>query len=328
MKARKSEEWQRILQKRSMARDDISERYDLSLQVLDRIQNHFPIRFGSNGGEVPQGEDPIARQFVPDERELNPAGLKDPLDEEAHRQGELIIHRYPNRALFLVSNICASYCRFCTRRRLVGQAPFPRKQQIQSALEYIEHHKGINEVILSGGDPLMLVDDKIESILVALTRLSNVRVIRIATRIFLPLPERITPGLIDLLERFQPLYVITQFNHPDEFLPEVDLAIERVIRRGIPLLNQSVLLAGINDSGEVMLELVQKMIERRIRPYYLHQLDPVQGVMHFEVPVKKGRQIIEFMRKKIGGYAVPIYVFDDPSKPAKTMLYPTGRKAE
>ena len=315
------ERWQKILRENLLSPGEIARLSGLSPEQLTAIQNRFPVRVRA---AMLQGDasGAIARQFLPDARELEPGGVEDPLAEEHHRKSALIIHRYPNRALFLVSNVCASYCRFCTRRRLVGRPPFPTRTQIEEGLAYVRATPSLSEIILSGGDPLLLEDKKLQSILERLREIPHVRIIRVATRTFLALPERFTNGLVELLSRHQPLYLITQFNHPDEFGPGVDAALEKVTGRGIPVLNQSVLLRGINDHPETMLRLVQMMAERRVRPYYLHQLDPVRGALHFQVPIERGKAIIDYLRRNIGGYAVPTFVYDDPSAPAKTLLYP------
>jgi len=315
------EHWQERLQADLMTAGEICRYAGIDRKTYDRIQKRFPIRL-VRGMLAHDLSGAIARQYLPQAAELESGGLTDPLQEERHRKAGFIIHRYPNRALFLVSSACPSYCRFCTRRRLIGKSPGPNQAELLEALEYIRNTPQLNEVILSGGDPLLLSDEKLDSILSRLRSIPHLRLLRIATRAFLPIPERFTPGLITLLRKYQPVYLITQFNHPDEFSPGVDEAVQKVADAGIPILNQSVLLRGINDNPQIMLELVQKMVERRIRPYYLHQLDPVRGALHFQVPVKRGKQIMEFLRQNIGGYAVPAYVFDDPAEPAKKLLYP------
>ncbi len=317
------EKWQEILQKNTLTPDEIREQAKLTHEQYEQIAASFPIRIIRtllSDGAWPCRE--IAAQFLPDIRELENSGRTDPLEEEMHRPAALIVHRYPNRVLFLVSNVCASYCRFCTRRRMVGKPPFPSAAQLTEGLRYIANHPHISEVILSGGDPLLLTDMQLKHLLEGIRGISHVRVIRVATRTLFLLPERITPSLVQMLVRHQPVYVVAQFNHPAEFTAKSDRAIARLVDHGIPVLNQSVLLKGVNDNPVLMLDLVQRMVERRIRPYYLHQLDPVRGATHFAVPTGRGKEIIDYLRKNIGGYAVPHYVFDDPREPAKKLLYP------
>ncbi len=315
------ERWQTILQTQTLTTAEIIKICGISKVQFEQIHERFPVRVNrellkndSNPGS------PILQQFLPDLRELTEQGQTDPLLEECYRQGITLIHRYPNRILFLVSNVCASYCRYCTRRRQVGRSPNPSPQEIEAGIRYIAAHPEVNEVILSGGDPLLLQDSKIVAILQKLRGIGHVQLIRVSTRTLGILPQRITTNLVKIFQRHHPLIIITQFNHPDEFSVASDRAIKRLIDHGIPVLNQSVLLKGINADREVMLALVQKLVQRRIRPYYLHQLDPVKGTLHFETPIERGREIIAFLRKKIGGHAIPQYVTDDPAQEAKTLL--------
>jgi lysine 2,3-aminomutase len=309
MSALRQKEWQRLA--------------NLPEETIQLIVQRLPVRIPRHLMRIPEPDrSAVLRQFLPHRNELDSDGLEDPLQEEKHRPAPLVIHRYRNRVLFLRTNLCAGYCRYCTRARIVGKPPHPTRRDVEESLAYIAAHPEINEVILSGGDPLVLSDQQLHSLLQQLRNIPHIRILRVATRIFLFLPHRVTNRLAELLAEYQPLYVVTQFNHPAEFLPDVDRAIACLVNRGIPILNQSVLLRGVNDDPQTMLNLVQKLIERRIRPYYLHQLDPVQGSLHFRVPVSRGKEIINHLRANIGGYAVPTYVFDDPNEPAKKLLYP------
>ena len=316
---KKEKTWTRILRENRMNPAEICRLSGLAKEELAQIDDLFPIRINGN---LNTGSEAVMKQFLPSLSELNDTGEDDPLAEVEHERAPGIIHRYPNRVLFLVSNICASYCRFCTRRRLVGKQASLNDRKLGAGIQYIADHEEIDEVILSGGDPLMLSDKKLETILIALRKIPHIGPIRVSTRALVVLPERITVALVKMLQQFNPLYLITQINHPDELTAKTDAAIACLVDHGIPVLNQSVLLKGINDQRRIMLKLVKNLIERRVRPYYLHQMDPARGTLHFRVPVKKGKEIIASLRENIGGYAVPHYVFDDPRQNAKTLLFP------
>lgn len=311
--------WTRILRENRMNPAEICRLSGLEKEELAQIDGLYPVEINEN---LNTGSEAVMKQFLPSLSELSDTGEDDPLAEMEHEKAPGIIHRYPNRVLFLVSNICASYCRFCTRRRMVGKQGNLNDKEIAAGIKYIAGHGEIDEVILSGGDPLMLSDKKLATILIALRKIPHIGSIRVSTRTPVVLPERITTALVEMLQQFHPLYLITQINHQDELTAKTDVAIARLVDHGIPVLNQSVLLQGINDQREIMLKLVKNLIERRIRPYYLHQMDPARGTLHFRVPVKKGKEIIAYLRENIGGYAVPYYVFDDPRQKAKTLLFP------
>ena len=315
------EKWQTIVQRNLAEKSDIFKISGLETNKLNEIQKNFPIKINQNISKSPFCyESPIWKQFLPSSEELKDSGQIDPLHEKKFQTAPNIIHRYPNRVLFLVSNRCASYCRFCTRKRIVGKTPNPSWKEIYLGLEYIKGQQEINEVILSGGDPLLLEDEKLNKIIQKLRKINHIEIIRISTRTLLTLPERITDNLLKLIKSYQPIYLLAQFNHPDELSNLNEKQITKLINNGIPILNQSVLLKGINDKKEVMLCLVQKLVKRRIRPYYLHQLDPAQGTLHFRVTIKKGKKIIQYLRENIGGFAVPTYVFDDPTAKSKVIL--------
>jgi lysine 2,3-aminomutase len=317
------ERWQEILQKNNVTNLDLQAATGLAKEELDQIAAKFPIQVNRNMITAELNSDnPVWKQFLPDLAELDERGQQDPLNEEKYRVSPLIIHRYRNRVLFLASTICASYCRFCTRRRLVGGQPDPTLAQLRSGFDYLSKHEEISEVILSGGDPLLLKDKKLTFLLNEIKKISNIELIRLSTRTLLTLPQRISNGLVRLLKQAQPIYIITQFNHPLEFSAKSDRAISLLVDNGIQILNQSVLLKGVNDDMETMHRLAQKLVQRRVRPYYLHQLDPVKGAWHFQVPVEKGKAIIAALREQIGGFAVPTYVYDDPKSLAKEILFP------
>jgi len=316
------EGWQYLFRKSLRHPHQIQDRFGLPLSLLERASQLFPIAINPYWLQLIQkGGDPLARQVLPSEEELaDQEGEWDPLEEGLHQPVATIIHRYPNRVLFLVSNICPIYCRFCTRRRKVGKPPHPTRKDIRSGLDYIKDHTEIKEVILSGGDPLMLSDKHLASILRQLRAFPHVDVIRIGSRMPVALPQRITLSLCRLLQQFHPLYVVTHFNHPLEITPWSQRACERLVDHGIPVENQTVLLKGINDSVAVLTELFQSLIRIRVRPYYLHQLDRVRGATHFEVPVERGVALMKEVQNRLSGLAVPRYVQDDPKQSSKVVL--------
>ncbi len=269
--------------------------------------------------------DPIFRQAFPDPRELNisNADMEDPLSEDADSPVKGITHRYPDRVLFHISNKCAMYCRHCTRKRKVGDIDFiPTKEEILQGLEYIKNTPMVRDVLLSGGDPLMLPDDYLDWILTELERIPHVEVIRIGTRIPVVLPYRITDKLVEIFKMHRPLWINTHFNHPRELTPNSIEALNKLSDSGIPLGNQSVLLAGVNDCVHIMKKLVRNLVKYRVRPYYLYQCDLSIGLSHFRTPVSKGIEIIEGLRGHTSGFAVPTYVIDAPGGGGKIPVMP------
>jgi lysine 2,3-aminomutase len=268
--------------------------------------------------------DPIYRQVVPDPAELTAHSLRaDPLAEEAQSPVPGLTHRYPDRAILLVSNLCAVYCRFCMRKRKVGHAAEVNQRTIDEGIRYIGKTRSIREVILTGGDPLLRSDAALERILSRLRRINHVEIIRIHSRVPCTLPQRITGDLAAMLKRFHPLYINTHFNHPRELTPEARRACAILADAGIPLGCQTVLLKGVNDDPEIMIELMRKLLTAHVRPYYLHHPDPVNGTAHFRVPVGTGLAIMHAMRGHISGMAVPQYMIDLPGGGGKTPLLPS-----
>lgn len=257
---------------------------------------------------------PIRRQVVPTVEELYhaPDERVDPCDEEAYSPVPGLVHRYPDRVLFLVHNRCAGYCRYCTRSRIVGQSYARLPASWEARLNYMRMHKEIRDVLLSGGDPLLLSDSKLEQLVRQLRLIRHVEVIRIGTRVPIFLPQRITVGLCDILRRYHPIFMSVHVNHPKELTLESRAALERIADAGIPIGNQSVLLRGINDDPAIMKALVQKLLICRVRPYYLYQCDLVVGTSHFRVPLKRGLEIIRQLRGHTTGYAVPSFVVEVP----------------
>ncbi|UCF39481.1 MAG: KamA family radical SAM protein, partial [Acidobacteriota bacterium] len=249
---------------------------------------------------------------LPEEGLLNPGESIDPLAEDHDSPVPGLVHRYPDRVLFLVTGFCSTYCRYCTRARLVGnqgEVQF-NVSQWQKAIDYIEATPAIRDVLLSGGDPLTLSDERLEWLLSRLARIPHVEFLRIGSKVPVVLPQRITPQLTEMLRRYHPLWMSIHFLHPDEITPEVHRACSLLADAGIPLGSQTVLLAGVNDDVETMKRLVHGLLKLRVRPYYLYQCDPIQGSSHFRTPVSKGIEIIEGLRGHTTGYAVPTYVID------------------
>jgi lysine 2,3-aminomutase len=265
---------------------------------------------------------PIRRTIVPvqDEHLLGAGELADPLGEDGHSPVPGLIHRYPDRVLFLVTNTCSTYCRYCTRSRIVGSRA--ESPQWEKAIDYIRQNKQIRDVIISGGDPLMLSDEQLEWLLIQLKPISHLEMIRIGTKAPVVLPQRVTPALVRMLKRYHPLYVSIHFTHPDELTPETMLACNRLADAGIPLGSQTVLLKGINDEAQTLKRLFHGLLKIRVRPYYLYQCDPIQGSAHFRTPVEKGIEMIRSLRGFTSGYAIPAYVIDAPGGGGKIPLLP------
>jgi lysine 2,3-aminomutase len=270
--------------------------------------------------------DPLRRTMVPVASELilSPGEQPDPLGEEGHSPVPGIVHRYPDRVLFLTTDYCSSYCRYCTRSRLVGKGRSKtfNLSRWQKGIAYIESNPAIRDVLLSGGDPLTLPDDKLEWLLSSLRRIPHVELIRIGTKAPIVLPQRITPALVAMLRKFHPLWMSVHCTHPDELTPESAKAFNMLADAGIPLGSQTVLLAGINDSVPTMKKLVHGLVRLRVKPYYLYQCDPIVGSAHFRTPVIKGLEIYQGLRGHTTGYAVPTYVIDAPGGGGKIPLIP------
>ncbi|MFW6366261.1 MAG: lysine 2,3-aminomutase, partial [Spirochaetota bacterium] len=269
--------------------------------------------------------DPIFKQCFCDPRELivKKYEMADPLHEDMDSPVELVTHRYPDRVLFHVSNICSMYCRHCTRKRKVGDVDYiPNRQKVAAAIEYIKNSPQVRDVLLSGGDPFMLTDDYLDWILTELRRIEHVEIIRIGTRIPVVLPYRVTDELVNMLKRHHPVWINTHFNHPREVTASSREALRKLADAGIPLGNQSVLLADVNDCPRIIKTLTQKLVKNRVRPYYLYQCDLSEGLSHFRTPVGKGIEIIESLIGHTSGFAVPTYVIDAPGGGGKIPVMP------
>jgi len=268
---------------------------------------------------------PVRLQVIPREHEsiVSAGETPDSLDEDEHSPVPGLVHRYPDRVLFLVTDRCASYCRYCTRSRLVSNAQdYNFHPEYEQALRYIETHPEVRDVLLSGGDPLLLADKKLEHLLSRLRAIKHVEFIRIGTRIPVFLPQRITPALCDILKKHGPVWMSIHVNHPKECTAELRAACDRLSFAGVPLGNQSVLLRGVNDDPGVMKTLVHRLLQMRVRPHYLYQMDLITGGAHFKVDVRQGIEIIRALRGHTTGYAVPQYVIDAPGGGGKVPINP------
>jgi len=319
------ENWQRNLQAALTDPEELAPYFSCELDSLRRVVEKYPMRITPYYlGLIHEPGDPIWRQCVPDLHELDEDGLhSDPLDEENLSPTPAVIHRYPDRVVFLATTRCAVYCRFCLRKRKVGCATAEvGEQTLDAGISYIEKTPAIRDVILSGGDPLLLPDDQLEWLLTRLRRIHHVEIIRIGTRVPVTLPERISPKLCRMLKTFHPLYINTHFNHPLEVTAESSAACSLLSDAGIPLGNQTVLLRGVNDDPQTMKRLMQKLLTIRVRPYYIHQLDLVKGAGHFRAEVKQGLEIMAGLRGYTSGMANPYYVIDAPGGKGKIPLLP------
>jgi len=274
----------------------------------------------------PADEDcPIRRQVIPrlEETHTAPWEMSDPCGEDTHSPVPGLVHRYPDRVLFLVTDRCAAYCRYCTRSRLVSNATgYDFHPQFDRQIEYIRRNPSVRDVLLSGGDPLILSDEKLENLLSRLRAIPHVEFLRIGTRVPIFLPQRITPELCAMLKQFHPVFVSIHSNHPRELTSEARAALARLADAGIPLGNQSVLLRLVNDEPVVMRALVQKLLLCRVKPYYLYQCDLISGSAHLRASVRAGLEVMESLRGHTTGYAVPQYVIDAPGGGGKVPINP------
>jgi len=270
-------------------------------------------------------DDPIRKQVVPTAAEMVPftSMMEDSLAEDRHSPVPGLVHRYPDRVLMLVTTQCASYCRYCTRSRIVGDpsATFSRAE-FELQLGYLKHTPQVRDVLLSGGDPLVLAPKILEEILSRLREIPHIEIVRIGSRVPVFLPMRVTDELCDMLQKYHPLWLNIHVNHPNEITAELNQACDKLTRAGIPLGNQSVLLAGVNDNVHIQRQLVQELVRMRVRPYYLYQCDLVEGAGHFRTPTAKGIEIMEGLRGHTSGYAVPQYIIDAPGGGGKIPVSP------
>jgi lysine 2,3-aminomutase len=298
--------------------------YDARVADIDEVRKVYPMRIPQYYYNLIEKEgDPIWLQSVPAIQELRDEDApEDPLHEDADSPVPRLTHRYPDRVLFLITDRCPMYCRFCTRKRMVGRASDVTDKTVDMGIEYLRNHPEVRDVLLSGGDPLMVTDHKLESIISRLRAIPHIQVIRIGTKFPCVLPSRITDELCAMLKKYHPIYVNTHFNHPREITAESRAACERLADAGIPVGCQTVLMKGVNDDPEIIKELVHKLLMMRVRPYYLYQADLTRGTNHFRTRVEVGLQIIEALRGHTTGFAVPQFVIDAPGGGGKVPLMP------
>jgi lysine 2,3-aminomutase len=316
--------WQELLRKSIDSAKDIVDRFGFDPKVAERLNTLFHIRINPYYlSLIRYPGDPIWLQCIPDEKELEENDFpEDPLAEDRDSPVPSITHRYPDRALFLTTSQCSMYCRFCTRKRKVGDSDKISMKYIQDGLDYIRDHSEIRDVILSGGDPLMLTDYMLEKVVKGLREIPHVEIIRLGTKMPCVLPQRVTPKLCDMLKKYHPIYVNTHFNHPWECTAEAKKACAMLADAGIPVGNQAVLMKGVNDDPDVMLELMRKLLAMRVRPYYIYQADITKSANHFRTPVSKGLEIMDKLRGHTSGLAIPYYVIDAPGGGGKIPLLP------
>src|SRR5690348_10020175 len=319
-------DWQKLLHESVDTLDKLAARFGdaIDVEALKPAFDNFQMRITPAAlAQIKEVGDAMWNQYVPTVQELEIVdGVIDSLDEDGDSPVPNITHRYPDRALFLVSPVCATYCRFCTRRRKVGDPEKIPLNQYDSAFEYLAAHTEIRDVILSGGDPMMLSDRRLEYLFQRLRAIPHIEIIRIGSRITSHLPQRITPEFCEMVRKYHPVYMNTHFNHPSELTPESVAALGRLADAGVPLGCQTVLLKGVNDDPEVMKELMQKLLRARVRPYYIYMADQVAGGEHFRTQVEKGLEIVKALRGWTSGLAVPHFVIDSPGGGGKVPLLP------
>jgi lysine 2,3-aminomutase len=321
------ETWQEILHRSLVTVDELIERFgaeNVDREAAEKAIDRFNLRITPAALQfIRRPGDPFWVQYVPTPHELVVEdGIVDSLDEDADSPVPNLTHRYPDRVLFLVSPVCATYCRFCTRRRKVGDPEKIPLNQFDSAFAYLREHTEIRDVILSGGDPFMLSDRRIEYFLRTLREIPHIEIIRIHTRMPSHLPQRITPDLCEIIRKYHPVFINVHFNHPDELTPEAVEALGMLADAGVPLGSQTVLMKGVNDDPAVMKELMHRLLNARVRPYYIYQADVVAGGEHFRTTVEKGLEIIRALRGWTSGLGVPHYVIDAPGGGGKIPLLP------
>jgi lysine 2,3-aminomutase len=325
------ERWQKSLAASITDPEDLASHFRIDVGPLKAVVERYPMRITPHYLNLIQGTGgPIWRQCVPDPAELSDCSFStDPLSEKRFSPFPGLIHRYPDRVVLLLSRTCPTLCRFCMRKHQIGsEGTLSIPNSINERVAYVEKTSAIRDVILSGGDPLLLSDDVLEDVLSRLHTISHVEMIRMNTRAPTTLPDRITRSFCLMLKKFHPLYINTHFNHPREITPESAQACAQLADAGIPLGNQTVLLKGVNDDPEVMKELVQKLLSIRVRPYYIHQMDMVRGTRHFRTSVNRGLEIMAALRGYTSGLAVPYYMIDLPGGKGKVPVLPDHVKRE
>jgi len=319
-------EWHELMQKSIKTAEELANFFeDDSLKDLKTVIEKYPMRINSYYlSLIKEKGDPIWNQAIPNKEEIEfrKLGVNDPLGEEEYCPVKGLIHRYPDRVLLLVSPTCAMYCRFCTRKRKVGKTETISEKQIDAGIEYIKEHPEITDVLISGGDPLMLEDEQLDNILSKIRTIKHVEIIRIGSKVPCTMPQRVTEELVNILKKYSPLFLNTHFNHPSELTPLAEKALAKLADAGIPLGNQTVLMKNVNDDSETLGILFKKLLKNRVKPYYLFHADLVRGTEHFRTSVKKGIDIMQNLNGHISGMAVPRYVIDAPNHGGKICINP------
>jgi lysine 2,3-aminomutase len=318
----RGESWQELLKASIVDGVELARHLPVNTSEIDHVVRRYPMRINPYYLQLIEDQDDgLFAQAVPQAAELTDTdGSIDPLAEEAFSPVPHLVRRYRDRVLWLVSAECPMICRFCTRKRRAGRGVLISEKALLTGLAYIREHRCIREVILSGGDPLLLEDEQLAWVLGELRAIEHVEIVRLGTRTPCTLPQRITAELCKLLARFHPLYLVTHFNHPAEITPEATAACGRLADAGLPLACQTVLLKGVNDDPWIMQQLMQGLLAIRVRPYYLHQLDLTRGTSHFRCPVARGQEIMATLRRRTSGLCLPHYVVDLPGGGGKVPL--------
>lgn len=318
------DDWKKVLAASITKPKDLAKYLGVDPKEVEAVVGPYPMRITPTVlATIKSKGDAIWKQVVPEAIELDDIDAPDdPLEEDTDSPVPHLVHRYPDRVLLMVTNQCPIYCRFCTRKRLVGKPGFLKKGELDRAVAYLKEHTEVRDVILSGGDPLLLPDRLIERILKGLRSIPHLELIRFGTRVPGTLPQRITPELCEIVKRFHPIYMNLHFNHPDELTPEVKEACGRLADAGVPLGAQTVLLKGVNDDPEIMKRLMHQLLLARVKPYYLYQADLTKGTNHFRTTVETGLKIIQSLQGHTSGMAVPHFVIDAPGGGGKIPLLP------
>jgi len=319
------ENWKRILAQSITKPEQIRERFNVDIESLKRVASKYPMKISRYYFDlIDEVDDPLWKQCVPSVNELvDPQGIGDPLNEEGQSPVPGLVHRYPDRILMCVSNDCGMYCRFCTRKRKVGNSEIGYSEDnLLRQIQYVKKTGAIRDVLLSGGDPLLLSDERIEFLLKKIRAIPHVEIIRIGSRVPCTFPQRITDELCNILKKYHPLYMNVHFNHPREITDESRRAAGLLADAGIPLGSQTVLLKGINDDSRTIKDLMQGLLAMRVRPYYLFQMDSVKGTYHFRTRVETGIKIVESLIGYTSGLAIPRYVIDSPGGGGKIPIQP------
>ena len=317
--------WQTILRKSIIQPEKLQPLFGVTPDALHEVTQVYPMRINPYYlSLIRKPGDPFWLQAIPDTQELDDSVcMEDPLNEENLSPVPNLVHKYPDRALFLVNNQCAVYCRFCTRKRKVGTRDMHvSSETINAGINYLRNTPAIKDILLSGGDPLLLDDSRLDYILASLRKIRHIAIIRIGSRVPCTLPMRVTMRLASILKRYHPLYINIHFNHPDEVTPAAATACNRLADAGIPLGSQTVLLKGINDDPEIIKQLMYKLLQVRVKPYYLFQTDMTKGTNHFRTSIERGLEIMHSLIGNISGMGVPTFAVDAPGGGGKIPLLP------